>query len=74
MGLLDDAIREHLELKRRHGADAIEVARQEQEALGPPRRGPEPLKSGASPPPAPLEADAPEPSEPHDESAWADRT
>jgi hypothetical protein len=39
MGLLDEAIREHLELKRRHGADPSEVARQEQEALGPPRRG-----------------------------------
>jgi hypothetical protein len=34
MGLLDDAIREHLELKRRHGADPDEVARQENEALG----------------------------------------
>ena len=34
MGLLDDAIREHLELKRKHGADAADVARQEQEALG----------------------------------------
>ncbi len=39
MGLLDDAIREHLDLKRRRGADSDEVARQEQEALGPPRRG-----------------------------------
>ena len=38
MGLLDDAIREHLDLKRRHGANAAEVARQEQEALGPVRR------------------------------------
>jgi hypothetical protein len=38
MGLLDDAIREHLELKRRGGADPGEVARQEQEALGPARR------------------------------------
>jgi hypothetical protein len=38
MGLLDDAIREHLELKRRRGADATEVARQEHEALGPARR------------------------------------
>jgi hypothetical protein len=37
MGLLDDAIREHLDLKRRRGADADEVARQEDEALGPPR-------------------------------------
>src|SRR3954470_19450658 len=35
MGLLDDAIREHLELKRRHGADPQEVLRQEDEALGP---------------------------------------
>ena len=37
MGLLDDAIREHLELKRRRGADLEEVARQEDEALGDPR-------------------------------------
>jgi hypothetical protein len=50
MGLLDDAIREHLELKRRHGADPSEVERQEQEALGPARRG-------AAPPPE-AEADA----------------
>ena len=33
MGLLDDAIREHLELKRRRGADPGEVAREQQEAL-----------------------------------------
>jgi hypothetical protein len=39
MGLLDDAIREHLELKRRRGADASELERQEHEALGPPRQG-----------------------------------
>src|SRR3954471_18350617 len=38
MGLLDDAIREHLELKRKHGADPEDIARQEQEALGPGRR------------------------------------
>ncbi len=38
MGLLDDAIREHLELKRRHGADPDELAHAEQEALGPVRR------------------------------------
>src|SRR4051812_8349008 len=43
MGVLDDAIREHLELKRRHGADPSEVQRQEHEALGPARRGPEPV-------------------------------
>jgi hypothetical protein len=35
MGLLDDAIREHLELKRRRGADPGEVAREQREALEP---------------------------------------
>lgn len=35
MSDLDDAIREHLELKRRRGADPAEVARQEHEALAP---------------------------------------
>lgn len=35
MGLLDDAIREHLDLMRRRGADPAEIARMEQEALGP---------------------------------------
>jgi hypothetical protein len=39
MGLLDEAIREHLELKRRRGADPTEVERLEREALGPVRRG-----------------------------------
>lgn len=33
MGLLDDAIRDHLELKRRRGADPGEVAREQREAL-----------------------------------------
>jgi hypothetical protein len=51
MGLLDDAIREHLELKRRHGADPGEVAQLEREAFGPARRGPEPLEV----PPEPAE-------------------
>jgi hypothetical protein len=49
MGLLDDAIREHLELKRKHGADPTEVARQEREALG----------SGRVPPPVTASDDAP---------------
>jgi hypothetical protein len=44
MGLLDDAIREHLDLKRRRGADPSEVARLEQEALGPVRREPAPAE------------------------------
>ena len=47
MGLLDDAIREHLELKRRHGADPAEVARQEHEALGPARRSAAPATDTA---------------------------
>jgi hypothetical protein len=38
MGVLDDAIREHLDLKRRHGAAEEELRRQEAEALGPARR------------------------------------
>jgi hypothetical protein len=38
VGLLDDAIREHLELKRRNGASDEELARKEAEALGPARR------------------------------------
>ncbi len=35
MGLLDDAIREHMELKRLRGADPDVVAQQEHDALGP---------------------------------------
>ena len=55
MGLLDDAIKEHLELKRKRGADAEEVARLEQEALGPPQRG---EFAGAAAPAEPAEPDA----------------
>jgi hypothetical protein len=40
MGLLDDAIREHLDLKRQRGADPGEIERLEREALGPVRREP----------------------------------
>jgi hypothetical protein len=36
MGILDDAIREHLELKRKHGAPEEELHQQEVEALGEP--------------------------------------
>jgi hypothetical protein len=35
MGLLDEAIREHLELKRRRGGDPSAIAREEHEALAP---------------------------------------
>jgi hypothetical protein len=34
MGILDDAIKEHLELKRQHGADASELKQLEDEAFG----------------------------------------
>jgi hypothetical protein len=42
MGLLDDAIREHLELKRQRGADPGEVAREQHEALDAPARATSP--------------------------------
>ncbi|HEX4108984.1 MAG TPA: hypothetical protein VHX88_12670 [Solirubrobacteraceae bacterium] len=58
MGLLDDAIREHLELKRLRGADPDEVARLEREALGPVRRGAEASGLVASPPRGDDEDDA----------------
>jgi hypothetical protein len=38
MGVLEDAIREHLDLKRKHGASDAELNQQESEALGPTRR------------------------------------
>jgi hypothetical protein len=42
MGILDEAIREHLDLKRLHGADDSDVKRLEDEAFGPPTRPGEP--------------------------------
>jgi len=60
MGLLDDAIREHLELKRRRGADAEEVTRQEQEALGAPQRAEFAGATPAAAPDALKDAPAPE--------------
>ena len=41
MSQLSDAIREHLELKRQHGAREEEISQQEAEALGPVRREPD---------------------------------
>jgi hypothetical protein len=86
MGLLDDAIREHLDLKRRRGADPGEVARQEQEALGPPRAGqfadvdlgeegetPEPLPPPEfDPEPTPVEPAAAAEEE-ADDTAWLEQ-
>lgn len=42
MSILDDAIREHLELKRAHGADDAELKKLEDDAFGPPQRPDEP--------------------------------
>jgi hypothetical protein len=50
MGLLDDAIREHLEFKRLRGADPSEVAREEEEALGAVHRGQDFGPDGSSDP------------------------
>ena len=67
MGILDDAIREHLELKRKHGAPEQELQRQEEEALGPVRRevaAQQPQDGGTeeeAPAPAPEPAEAAEP-------------
>jgi hypothetical protein len=58
MGLLDDAIREHLDLKRRRGGDPADIERAEREALGPVRRGPEVAAEGAAPPEPALEPEA----------------
>jgi len=72
MGLLDDAIREHLELKRRRGADAVDISREESEALGPVRRGPDgapDLSDTVVPANAPGEAPPPTPSWDGDETA-----
>jgi hypothetical protein len=53
MGILDDAIREHLELKRQHGAGDPELKQLEDEAFGPPER-----PGGGETPPDPF-AEAP---------------
>jgi hypothetical protein len=58
MGLLDDAIREHLDLKRRRGADPTEIERAEREALGPVRRGPEITGDEPAPPESDPELEA----------------
>ncbi len=56
MGILDDAIREHLELKRQHGAESDDLERLENEAFGPATRPGDPEystgESAAVPDPA----------------------
>src|SRR6187402_2792850 len=69
MGLLDDAIREHLELKRKHGADPDDLARQEREALGPGMRNEFAQPEGEEP--AAEAAPAPEPESESEVAAYA---
>ena len=56
MGILDDAIRDHIDLKRRRGTDEPEIKRLEDEAFGPPGR---PDASGAAGPTASAVAEPP---------------
>jgi hypothetical protein len=70
MGLLDDAIREHLELKRQHGADPDDVARQEQEVLG--QGGPRAEFAPTEEPEAVAEAEAEERADADDALAEGD--
>lgn len=66
MGALEDAIREHLDLKRRHGASDEELTQQEAEALGPARRDlpdDEAEPADAAPERAEAESDQPAPEE-----------
>ncbi len=72
MGLLDDAIREHLDLKRRRGADPAEVERAEREALGPVRRGPDPAAEADSQVGLPYDDEADEEWEESFEEPFAD--
>jgi len=65
MGTLDDAIRQHLDLKRQTGAAESEVERLESEAFGPARREAAAIAAPVDPPAAdelpPPPAAAPEP-------------
>jgi hypothetical protein len=60
MGALDDAIREHLELKRRQGASEEELKRKEDEAFGHPSFGSTVTPQVATPEAAAPEAQVPE--------------
>lgn len=77
MGILDEAIREHLELKRQHGAPDPELKKLEDEAFGPPPR-PDELMAESQPeaePPTQLLSEPPAEAEgePLAESADPDR-
>jgi hypothetical protein len=64
MSILDDAIREHLELKRAHGADEAELKKLEDEAFGPPARPEEPDPFAEAPTEFMAQPEAPDGAEP----------
>ncbi|HEY8502642.1 MAG TPA: hypothetical protein VIL21_08140 [Solirubrobacterales bacterium] len=68
MSILDDAIREHLELKRAHGADEAELKKLEDEAFGPAARPEEPDPFAEAPTEFMAQPEAPEAAEPTAES------
>jgi hypothetical protein len=68
MSILDDAIREHLELKRAHGADESELKRLEDEAFGPPGRPEEPDPFAEAPTEFMSTPEVPEAGEPEEAS------
>ncbi len=72
MSILDDAIREHLELKRQHGADDAELKRLEDEAFGPPARPEEEVDPFAEAPTEFLVAPGSEGEEPSEEATRLD--
>ena len=59
MGIFDDAIREHLELKRHAGVDEEELKELEDEAFGPPARPGDPDFPGSTSEEAAVESEAP---------------
>jgi hypothetical protein len=59
MGILDDAIRQHLELKRQHGAPSTDLDRLEQEVFGPATRPGDPEFETGEEPSASADAEAP---------------
>ncbi len=59
MGIFDDAIREHLELKRHSGVDEEELKELEDEAFGPPARPGDPDFPGSTSEEAAVESEVP---------------
>jgi hypothetical protein len=69
MSILDEAIREHLELKRRHGADDSELKQLEDEAFGPAERPGTEESAPDAVAEAPTEFMTPEPVAPEEEGS-----